>query len=374
MESVDQPMFDQANRAFHNQNQYPSHAGSYHHSHQSQYPSMQQQHQPHQRQHDRHPYRGHRRIQTKNENADLLQYEEDDQDFDGEGEEEELDLEDRPLSRLHSSTYTSYNSETDDVNMDSGALKEEEFDLDHEMAEPPSSSSASSSSCSLTNIPNSTSATIQSSTATCPNTHSHHQTQPPVTPTSSSSSSSSVTPTSSSANIKHSTLPSAVSVAIKPRPVLRPLLPSRPTSPQPMIQPRPPSDLTDNNIIVGFSTSLSSSRATLLGSTNTSNSGDATIGTTTNAVSSSSNSHSGKTRQSAYKINGLNILNRNSLDSRTALEMIRRRRENHNHVERRRRDTLNSTILQIAEIIPNCSSSAKLNKGTILRLALEHLR
>ncbi|KAI8596853.1 hypothetical protein EDD21DRAFT_293194, partial [Dissophora ornata] len=82
----------------------------------------------------------------------------------------------------------------------------------------------------------------------------------------------------------------------------------------------------------------------------------------------------GKTRQSAYKINGLNILNRNSLDSRTALEMIRRRRENHNHVERRRRDTLNSTILQIAEILPNCSSTAKLNKGTILRLALDHLR
>jgi hypothetical protein len=85
-------------------------------------------------------------------------------------------------------------------------------------------------------------------------------------------------------------------------------------------------------------------------------------------------SSTGKTRQSAYKINGLNILNRNSLDSRTALEMIRRRRENHNHVERRRRDTLNSTIMQIAEILPNCSSTAKLNKGTILRLALEHLR
>jgi hypothetical protein len=91
-------------------------------------------------------------------------------------------------------------------------------------------------------------------------------------------------------------------------------------------------------------------------------------------TSASSSGTTGKTRQSAYKINGVNIMNRNSLDSRTALEMIRRRRENHNHVERRRRDTLNSTILQIAEILPNCSSTAKLNKGTILRLALDHLR
>ncbi|KAF8940144.1 hypothetical protein BGZ58_007621 [Dissophora ornata] len=99
-----------------------------------------------------------------------------------------------------------------------------------------------------------------------------------------------------------------------------------------------------------------------------------TSGTSVSGPNTTTTNSTGKTRQSAYKINGLNILNRNSLDSRTALEMIRRRRENHNHVERRRRDTLNSTILQIAEILPNCSSTAKLNKGTILRLALDHLR
>ncbi|KAF8993271.1 hypothetical protein BGZ52_012497, partial [Haplosporangium bisporale] len=132
---------------------------------------------------------------------------------------------------------------------------------------------------------------------------------------------------------------------IKPRPALRPLLPSRPTSPQPL------------NLTRGASSDMTKDASS-----------------STSSASKPSTTPSGKTRQSAYKINGLNILNRNSLDSRTALEMIRRRRENHNHVERRRRDTLNSTILQIAEILPNCSSTAKLNKGTILRLALDHLR
>ncbi|KAI8354514.1 hypothetical protein B0O80DRAFT_60786 [Mortierella sp. GBAus27b] len=73
-------------------------------------------------------------------------------------------------------------------------------------------------------------------------------------------------------------------------------------------------------------------------------------------------------------VNRLNIFNRSSLDIRTALEMIYRRREDHSHVERRQRDTFNSTIMRIAEIPFNCSSTAKLNKGTILRLALEHLR
>ncbi|KAG2176005.1 hypothetical protein INT44_000484 [Umbelopsis vinacea] len=80
-------------------------------------------------------------------------------------------------------------------------------------------------------------------------------------------------------------------------------------------------------------------------------------------------------RQNAYKVNGINILNRNNLDSKTAIERIRRRRENHNYVERRRRDVINNTIMDIAAVVPNAMTSGqKPNKGNILRLALDYIK
>ncbi|KAI9027441.1 hypothetical protein CLU79DRAFT_739234 [Phycomyces nitens] len=80
-------------------------------------------------------------------------------------------------------------------------------------------------------------------------------------------------------------------------------------------------------------------------------------------------------RQSAYKVNGVNILNRNNLDSKTAIERIQRRRENHNHVERRRRDIINNTIYEISQVVPHALQQGhKPNKGHILKLALDHIR
>ncbi|KAF9581426.1 hypothetical protein BGW38_001549, partial [Lunasporangiospora selenospora] len=43
----------------------------------------------------------------------------------------------------------------------------------------------------------------------------------------------------------------------------------------------------------------------------------------------------------AYDVGGVNILNKKAVDSKTALDKIRRRRETHNRVERRRRDCIN---------------------------------
>ncbi|KAF9925442.1 hypothetical protein BGZ65_007755, partial [Modicella reniformis] len=43
----------------------------------------------------------------------------------------------------------------------------------------------------------------------------------------------------------------------------------------------------------------------------------------------------------AYDVGGINILNKKSLDSKVALDKIKRRRETHNRVERRRRDCIN---------------------------------
>jgi hypothetical protein len=66
---------------------------------------------------------------------------------------------------------------------------------------------------------------------------------------------------------------------------------------------------------------------------------------------------------------------RNNLDSKTAIERIKRRRENHNYVERRRRDVINNTIMDIAETVPNAiTTGQKPNKGSILRLALDYIK
>ncbi|RUS35601.1 hypothetical protein BC938DRAFT_470493 [Jimgerdemannia flammicorona] len=80
-------------------------------------------------------------------------------------------------------------------------------------------------------------------------------------------------------------------------------------------------------------------------------------------------------KNTTYKVNGVNILNRNSLDSNVAMERLKRRRENHNYVERRRRDNINHTIFEISEVVPNAfQPGQKPNKGNILRLALEHIK
>ncbi|KAI8580865.1 hypothetical protein K450DRAFT_234943 [Umbelopsis ramanniana AG] len=60
----------------------------------------------------------------------------------------------------------------------------------------------------------------------------------------------------------------------------------------------------------------------------------------------------------AYKVNGVNILNRSEIDSKTMMERLRKRKENHNHIERKRRDHINHTIFELAEILPQIQSRA----------------
>ncbi|CEG75678.1 hypothetical protein RMATCC62417_10685 [Rhizopus microsporus] len=76
----------------------------------------------------------------------------------------------------------------------------------------------------------------------------------------------------------------------------------------------------------------------------------------------------------AYKVNGVNILNRKNLDSKTVIERIQKRRENHNYIERRRRNYMNNTIWELSKVIPNaCAPGQKPNKANVLKLALEHI-
>ncbi|KAI9487842.1 MAG: hypothetical protein EXX96DRAFT_473971 [Benjaminiella poitrasii] len=80
-------------------------------------------------------------------------------------------------------------------------------------------------------------------------------------------------------------------------------------------------------------------------------------------------------KQTAYRVNGVNILNRNNLDSKTAIERIQRRRENHNHVERRRRDNINNIIFELSSVVPNAiQQGQKPNKGNILKLSLDYIK
>lgn len=65
---------------------------------------------------------------------------------------------------------------------------------------------------------------------------------------------------------------------------------------------------------------------------------------------------------------------RKNLDSKTAIERIQRRRENHNHVERRRRDTINNTIYELSQVVPNAlHTGQKPHKGNILKATLDYI-
>ncbi|KAJ2161848.1 hypothetical protein GGF46_001156 [Coemansia sp. RSA 552] len=85
--------------------------------------------------------------------------------------------------------------------------------------------------------------------------------------------------------------------------------------------------------------------------------------------------HGQRKKSNVYKVSGVNILNRNSVDSKTALERLQRRRENHNFVERRRRDNINQTITTLATLLPpGADDSAKRNKGSVLQMAVDYIR
>ncbi|KAI9594674.1 hypothetical protein BDF19DRAFT_105649 [Syncephalis fuscata] len=66
----------------------------------------------------------------------------------------------------------------------------------------------------------------------------------------------------------------------------------------------------------------------------------------------------------------------NGNNAMATLERLRRRRENHNHVERRRRDHINGTIRSLAALLPDRGRGAdgqRRNKGAILESAVDWL-
>ncbi|KAI8067885.1 hypothetical protein BC940DRAFT_300682 [Gongronella butleri] len=78
--------------------------------------------------------------------------------------------------------------------------------------------------------------------------------------------------------------------------------------------------------------------------------------------------HSGK-----FVLNGVNILNKNSLDSDTVMHRIKQRRETHNRVERRRRDKLNGLVEELAHSLPGSMQAEKNHRAKILKLAIDYI-
>ncbi|KAF9103348.1 hypothetical protein BGX27_010619 [Mortierella sp. AM989] len=69
----------------------------------------------------------------------------------------------------------------------------------------------------------------------------------------------------------------------------------------------------------------------------------------------------------AYDVSSINILNKKPVDSKTALDKIKRRRDTHNRIERRRRDCINQLI---EELLPRGDNS----QSNILRAAVAHIQ
>ncbi|KAI9478602.1 MAG: hypothetical protein EXX96DRAFT_571497 [Benjaminiella poitrasii] len=77
---------------------------------------------------------------------------------------------------------------------------------------------------------------------------------------------------------------------------------------------------------------------------------------------------------STFVVNGVNILNKNSLDSETLMHRILQRRQTHNRVERRRRDRMNNLFNNLAKCLPNLQHKADNNRADILQEAIDYIK
>ncbi|KAJ1980898.1 hypothetical protein H4R34_002279 [Dimargaris verticillata] len=66
----------------------------------------------------------------------------------------------------------------------------------------------------------------------------------------------------------------------------------------------------------------------------------------------------GQSKGKKYHVHGVNVLNRDNLDTFTASRRIERRREQHNRIERKRRDLINQYIKELTDLVVDGDDSA----------------
>lgn len=80
-------------------------------------------------------------------------------------------------------------------------------------------------------------------------------------------------------------------------------------------------------------------------------------------------------KQTKLVVNGVNLLNKSSLDKDIILDRMKQRRETHNRVERRRRDMLNGLISELAHAMPqDALDPEKSHRAQILRQAISYIQ
>ncbi|KAI7884816.1 hypothetical protein K492DRAFT_173276 [Lichtheimia hyalospora FSU 10163] len=80
-------------------------------------------------------------------------------------------------------------------------------------------------------------------------------------------------------------------------------------------------------------------------------------------------------KQTKLVVNGVNLLNKSSLDKDIILDRMKQRRETHNRVERRRRDMLNGLISELAHSMPQDTLDPdKSHRAQILRHAIRYIQ
>ncbi|RCH91143.1 hypothetical protein CU098_006420 [Rhizopus stolonifer] len=75
-------------------------------------------------------------------------------------------------------------------------------------------------------------------------------------------------------------------------------------------------------------------------------------------------------------LNGVNLLNKSSLDSDTAMNRIKQKKETHNRVERRRRENLKTLLSELSVLVPRSAKNggAKCHRAKILRYAIDYIQ
>ncbi|ORX92611.1 hypothetical protein K493DRAFT_376608 [Basidiobolus meristosporus CBS 931.73] len=80
-------------------------------------------------------------------------------------------------------------------------------------------------------------------------------------------------------------------------------------------------------------------------------------------------------KRESYVMHGIDILNKDNVDSEAVIDRMQQQREQHNRVERRRRDLINSSIEELSGMIPLARDhGVKFARGNVLRLTIDFIK